>query len=439
MSGTLPSPSPALELAVRKARWRLLPFLLLMYLMAFLDRANVGFAKNVLQADVGIGDVAFAFGAGVFFVGYAIFEIPSNLVMYRLGARIWLSRIMITWGIVAACTALVHNSSSFYLLRFVLGIAEAGFFPGIILFLANWFPANARAQAIGAFYTGFPLAFLVGSPVSGMLLDATAPLGLHPWQWLFIVEGLAASVVGIAAYFYLTDRPALAHWLEPAQRDALVETLKAEDEHKRTHGPASVAAALRDMRVLYLTLIYFVVQIAVYGVVFYLPTRIAALMGGHVGTAVGFVTAIPWFVAIVGTLIITRLADRIGHHRLWAAGMLLVAALGIATSAMCSTPVPGVIAFCFATVGFVSVQPLFWTLPTAYLGGAAAAGGIALINSIGNLGGFFAPNVKTYAEHAAGTSSAGMYALATAGMVGVILLLMLGRAKSTASAAPRAA
>jgi MFS family permease len=439
MNGTLPSPSPALDLAVRKARWRLLPFLLLMYLLAFLDRANVGFAKNVLQADVGIGDVAFAFGAGVFFVGYAIFEIPSNLIMYRLGARIWMSRIMITWGIVAAGTALVHDSTSFYLLRFVLGIAEAGFFPGIILFLSNWFPVNARAQAMGVFYTGFPLAFLLGSPISGMLLDATAPLGLHSWQWLFIVEGLAASVIGIVAYFYLTDRPALANWLEPAQREALVETLKAEDEHKKTHGPESVLAALRDTRVLYLTLIYFVMQIAVYGVVFYLPTRIAALMGGHVGTEVGFVTAIPWFVAIVGTLIITRLADRTGHHRLWAAGMLLVAALGIASSALCSTPVPGVIAFCFATVGFVSVQPLFWTLPTAYLGGAAAAGGIALVNSIGNLGGFFAPNVKTFAEHAAGTSSAGMYALATAGMLGVILLLALSGARSRVRTAPQAA
>jgi sugar phosphate permease len=439
MSGTFPLPSPVLELAVRKARWRLLPFLLLMYLLAFLDRANVGFAKDVLQADVGIGDVAFAFGAGVFFVGYAIFEIPSNLIMYRLGARIWMSRIMITWGIVAAGTALVHSPTTFYALRFVLGIAEAGFFPGIILFLSNWFPANARGQAIGVFYTGFPLAFLVGSPISGMLLDATAPLGLHSWQWLFIVEGIAASVIGIVAYFYLTDRPALAHWLEPAQRKALVEALKAEDEHKRTHGPASVWAALRDRRVLYLTLIYFVVQIAVYGVVFYLPTRIAALMGGHVGTLVGFVTAIPWFVAIIGTLIITRLADRTGNHRLWTAGMLFVAALGIASSAMCSTPVPGVIAFCFATVGFVSVQPLFWTLPTAYLGGAAAAGGIALVNSIGNLGGFFAPNVKTYAEHAAGTSSAGMFALAASGLIGVILLLALGHAKSTASTVPRTA
>jgi sugar phosphate permease len=430
MSSAFPPSSPVLEQAVRHARWRLLPFLLLMYLMAFLDRANVGFAKNVLQADAGIGDVAFAFGAGVFFVGYAIFEIPSNLVMYRVGARIWMSRIMISWGIVAACTALVHNATSFYALRFILGLAEAGFFPGIILFLSTWFPSNARAQAIGVFYVGLPLAFLVGSPVSGMLLDATAPFGLHPWQWLFIVEGLAASVVGVAAYFYLTDRPAQAHWLEPAQRDALVEALRVEDDLKRTHGPESVLAALRDSRVMYLTLIYFVVQIAVYGVVFYLPTRIATLMGGHVGTQVGFVTAIPWLAAIIGTLIVTRLADRLGNHRLWAAVMLLVAALGIAASALCTSPVPGVIAFCFAAVGFVSVQPLFWTLPTAYLGGAAAAGGIALINSIGNLGGFFAPSVKTFAERSAGSTSAGMFALAVSGLIGVVLLLALGSSKS---------
>ena len=420
----------ALDSAIAKARTRLLPFLVLMYVLAFIDRANVGFAKNVLQADTGLSDAAFAFGAGIFFVGYAVFEVPSNLLMYRFGARVWMSRIMVTWGIVSACTALVHDATSFYLLRTLLGIAEAGFFPGIILFLSNWFPAKSRSQTMGVFYFGFPLALLLGSPVSGLLLDTGNPFGMQPWQWLFVVEGLAASVVGVVAYFYLTDRPAQAAWLDATQRDALDRALRNEDEHKLAHGPASVVGALRDSRVLFCALIYFAVQMSVYGVVFYLPTRIAGLTGGHVGTKVGLLTAIPWIAAIVGTFCVTRLADRYGHHRTWAAAMLALAALGIAASALTSSVTVALAAFCVAAIGFVSVQPLFWTLPTGYLGGAAAAGGIALINSIGNLGGFVAPNLKGVAEHLAGSAQAGMLSLSAVGLIGAALLLTFRRASS---------
>ncbi|MXN74756.1 MFS transporter [Burkholderia sp. 4701] len=416
----------ALDVATRKARLRLLPFLVLMYVLAFVDRANVGFAKNVLQADTGLSDAAFAFGAGIFFVGYALFEVPSNLLMHRFGARVWMSRIMLTWGIVSACTAFVHDAASFYLLRVLLGIAEAGFFPGIILFLSNWFPARMRAQATGLFYFGLPLALVLGSPVSGRLLDLPMPFGLQSWQGMFVVEGLAASAVGAIAYFYLTDRPADARWLPADARAALVATLGGEDAHKRAHGPASVAAALRDPRVLFFSVIYFAIQVSVYGVVFYLPTRIAGLTGGHVGTAVGFLTAIPWCAAIAGTFVVTRRADRSGRHRAWAAAMLALAAAGIAASAFGSSLPVVLVAFCVAATGFVAVQPLFWTLPTGYLGGAAAAGGIALVNSIGNLGGFLAPNLKGLAEHAAGFPQAGMLSLALFGFAGAALLLAAG-------------
>ncbi|MEX3787636.1 MFS transporter [Paraburkholderia sp. BR14374] len=416
--------SPALDSAITKARRRLLPLLILMYILAFIDRANVGFAKNVLQADTGLSDAAFAFGAGIFFVGYAVFEVPSNLLMYRFGARVWMSRIMVTWGIVSACTAIVDSATSFYVLRTLLGIAEAGFFPGIILFLSNWFPAKTRSQTMGMFYFGFPLALLLGSPISGLLLDAGNPFGMHPWQWLFVVEGLAASVVGVVAYFYLTDRPVEARWLDADERDALDHALRQEDRQKLAHGPASVLAALRDSRVLFCGLIYFAVQMSVYGVVFYLPTRIAGLAsGGHVGVEVGLLTAIPWIAAIIGTFCVTRYADRHGHHRIWAAAMLALAAFGIAASAMTSSVTLAIAAFCFAAIGFVCVQPLFWTLPTGYLGGAAAAGGIALINSIGNLGGFVAPNLKGLAERAIGSSQAGMFSLAVVGLIGALLLL----------------
>jgi MFS family permease len=425
--------SVALDSAITKARTRLLPFLILMYVLAFIDRANVGFAKNVLQADTGLSDAAFAFGAGIFFVGYAVFEVPSNLLMYRFGARVWMSRIMITWGIVSACTALVHDATSFYVLRTLLGVAEAGFFPGIILFLSNWFPAKTRSQTMGMFYFGFPLALLLGSPVSGLLLDAGNPFGMHPWQWLFVVEGLAASVVGVVAYFYLTDRPAQAAWLDDAQREALGSALRQEDEHKLAHGPASVLSALRDSRVLFFGLAYFAVQMSVYGVVFYLPTRIAGLTGGHVGTKVGLLTAIPWIAAIVGTFCVTRVADRYGHHRTWAAAMLALAALGIGASALTSSVTLALAAFCVAAIGFVAVQPLFWTLPTGYLGGAAAAGGIALINSIGNLGGFVAPNLKGLAERFVGAPQAGMLSLAVVGLIGATLLLTFRRESQSSS------
>jgi sugar phosphate permease len=423
----------ALDGAITKARTRLLPFLVLMYVLAFIDRANVGFAKSVLQADTGLSDAAFAFGAGVFFIGYAVFEVPSNLLMYRLGARVWMSRIMVTWGIVSACNAFVHDASSFYALRVLLGIAEAGFFPGIILFLSSWFPARARSQTMGAFYFGFPLAMLFGSPVSGLLLDASNPFGMHPWQWLFVVEGIAASVVGVIAFFYLTDRPADARWVDTAQRDALTAALRAEDDRKRAHGPVSVLAALRDPRVLFLSLIYFAVQMSVYGVVFYLPTRIAGLTGGHVGIKVGLLTAIPWIAAIAGTLVVTRIADRMGYHRNWAAAMLTLAALGIAASAMTSSVALAIAAFCVAAIGFVSVQPLFWTLPTGYLGGAAAAGGIALINSIGNLGGFVAPNLKAFAERFVGSPQAGTLSLAVVGLIGAALLQLFRSTSAPAS------
>lgn len=424
----------ALDGATRKARARLLPFLVLMYVLAFVDRANVGFAKSVLQADTGLSDAAFAFGAGIFFVGYALFEVPSNMLMHRLGARVWMSRIMITWGIVSACTAFVHGPASFYLLRVALGIAEAGFFPGIILFLSNWFPARIRSQAIGMFYFGLPLALLLGSPVSGWLLDMPTPFGLLPWQWLFVVEGLAASAVGVVAFFYLTDRPADARWLSDDQRAALAATLGDEDAKKRAHGPASVLAALRDPRVLFFSVIYFAIQISVYGVVFYLPTRIAGLTGGHVGTTVGFLAAIPWCVAIAGTSVVTRRADRSGRHRVWAAAMLALAASGIAASALGTSLAGVLVAFCVAATGFVAVQPLFWTLPTGYLGGVAAAGGIAFVNAVGNLGGFVAPNLKSAAEHVTGHAQAGTLSLALFGIAGAALLLIAGRVLGRAPA-----
>jgi len=421
------SDAAALDSAIRISRRRLMPCLILMYVLAFIDRSNVGFAKAALLVDAGISDAVFAFGASIFFIGYACFEVPSNYMLHKLGARIWLSRIMVTWGLVSAAMMFTHDATTFYLLRFLLGVAEAGFFPGIILYLTYWFPARERGQALGLFYFGLPLALVLGSPLSGWLLEMHGVFGLKNWQCLFLVEGTMASVVGVFAYFYLVDRPRNAPWLSRVERDALEDAIERENAQRQMHSPHGFMKALANKQVLKFCLVYLTIQMSVYGVVFYLPTRIAALMGRGVGLDVGMVIAIPWLCALVVTRLVTLNADRSGRHQHLAGVMLALAALGIATSVLSQNIVLVILAFCVAASGFVAVQPLFWTLPTNYLSGGAAAGGIALINSMGNLGGFAAPNLKVIAEKTFHSQSAGMFSLAIVALLGVAMLWRLGR------------
>ena len=418
-----------------KISWRLLPFLLLMYIMAFLDRANVGFAKQAFQADTGIGDAAFAFGAGVFFAGYALLEVPSNLILHRVGARLWMCRIMVTWGLVSAAMVFAHNETSFYVLRFLLGVAEAGFFPGVILYLTYWFPSAARGKAMGFFYFGAPLAFIFGSPLSGLLLELDGFVGVHGWQWLFAVEGLMASAVGVWAYWYLDNRPADAKWLTLEERRQVQELLDAEDQHKQSHG-RSLLSVLCQPSVLYLCLIYLLIQASVYGVVFYLPSQVAGLLGSKVGLLVGLVTAIPWVCALCAAYLIPGYSDRTGQRRRTAALTLLMAAAGIACSVSVSSPLLGIIALCFAASGFIAVQPVFWTFPSSYLAGSAAAAGIALINSFGALGGFIAPVLKNWAEGAFHSPAAGLYLLAATTVIAALLVLGIHSPGQRASNTP---
>ncbi|WP_240157033.1 MFS transporter [Burkholderia sp. Ap-962] len=322
--------------------------------MAFLDRANLGFAKSQFQLDTGLSDAAYAFGAGIFFIGYALVEVPSNLMLERFGARLWMCRIMVSWGLVSAATAFVRGETAFYLLRFLLGVAEAGFFPGVILYLSYWFPQRSRGKALGLFYFGAPIAFVLGSPLSGLLLELHGAAGLRGWQWLFLVEGLLASLVGVAAWFRLDDRPRDARWLPPAQRELLAATLEAEDRLKREHGPASVGQALADRRVLGFGAIYLLIQMSVYGVVFYLPSQVASLMGRQLGFTVGLVAALPWLCALLAAYWVPVQADRHGRHRAIAAATLAISAAGIAASVASSQPVLSLVALCFAAAGFIA-------------------------------------------------------------------------------------
>ena len=418
--------NPVLQQALSKIRWRILPFVALMFAMAIIDRSNIGFAKHALQADTGLSNAAFALGAGIFFIGYAVFEVPSNLMLHKIGARIWLSRIMVTWGLVSAAMMFAHDETSFYILRFLLGVAEAGLSPGVVLYLTYWFPQNQRGSAYGIYYFGVPVSLMVGGPVSGWLLES-AQFGLTGWQWMFVTEGLAASIIGVFAFFYLTDKPRDAKWLNTEEKAAIEHELEKEQLQKANKGPSSWRAAMFNPVVLYFTLIYFTIQVSVYGVLFYLPTRIAELLGTGIGLKVGALTSIPWIATVIMLYLVTRHADRKGQQTRYAALMLALAAVGMVGSTLSGSLPLVILAFCVAAAGFITVQPLFWTLPTRFLGGAAAASGIAVIGALGNLGGFLAPTVKTWAEGYFNNPHAGMYFLAGMAVLGALMLIRSAR------------
>lgn len=406
---------------------RLLPFVLTMYIMAFLDRSNLGFAKAAFQLDTGLTDAMYAFGAGVFFIGYSIFEIPSNLIMHRVGAKRWMFRIMVSWGIISSLMMFAHDETSFYILRFLLGAAEAGFFPGVIYYLTYWFPEHMRARSVGIFYFGIPLSLIIGGPLSGMLLEFDGTAALKGWQWMFLIEGLMAVAVGIWAFWYLDSKPSQAKWLTAGEKSALQEVLEREQHAKTAHAPQTVMRTLGDRKVLYFCLIYFLIQICLYGVVYYLPAQVAALIGKKIGFVVGVLTTIPWICALAAAWWIPKLADRTGNRKNIAVVTLIMGGIGITGSVIMSSPAAAMLSLCFATAGIIAVQPVFWTFPTAYLSGRAAAGGIAFVNSLGTLGGFVAPNIKTWVEKEFQSATAGMMFLSVSALLAALLIFFIGR------------
>jgi MFS family permease len=412
---------------IRKVKFRLLPLIVLMFALAMLDRSNVGFVKHYIEVDAGISASAYALGAGIFFIGYALFEVPSNLILHKVGARIWLSRIMVTWGLVSIAMIFIRDPMSFYILRFLLGVAEAGFSPGVILFLTYWFPKAFRGQAYGWYYLGVPIALMLGGPFSGWLLESTTTFGFKNWQWMFIVQGVLTVIVGLIAFFVLVSNPDQAKWLTSNEKNILNKALASDQLDQQEYGKPSNVNVFTDWRVWRFVFIYFTIQMSVYGVLFYLPSKLAILLNTHVGLTVGYYSAIPWVFTLILLPIITRFADKKSNWNSMAILMLSCAVIGIGLSTQMAHIFPFILMISLAVVGFVVVQPLFWNLPTQYLSGKAAAIGTALIGAMGNLGGFAAPNVKNWMDQLWNNDAAGLIVLSLTGVVGVILLCLVKR------------
>ena len=397
--------------ALAQVSRRLIPFLLLLYILNFLDRVNVGFAALEMNRDLGFGPEVYGFGAGVFFLSYCLFEVPSNLVLYRTGARLWIARIMVSWGVVASAMMLVRTPGSFYALRFLLGIAEAGFFPGIIFYLTYWYPAPERARAYAWFLAAIPVCGVIGGPISGALLGLDGRLGLHGWQWLFLLEGIPSVLVGLAVLVLLPDRPRDARWLRPEERAWLEERMAAERTHRPSPHGESLRRALRNPMVWWLGLTYFLLIVPLYGFALWLPQLVKA--GGDFSDfEVGVITAIPYAVAAVGMVLVGRRSDRTGERHLYLALPAVAGALGffaITQSANTGLLVGALSLTAFGVVGWLGP---FWALPTAFLREQAAAGGIALINSMGAFGGFVGPYLIGRVKERTGEFTPGLLLLA---------------------------
>ena len=387
--------------ALRKATRRLIPFLFLIYVVAYLDRVNVSFAQLQLEDDLDFSDTIFGIGAGIFSLGYVLFGVPSGLALNRFGARRWLAWIMIVWGLLSASTMFIDGPASFYVLRFLLGVAEAGFFPGIILYLTWWFPERERARVLALFMTAIAAAYVVGGPISGGLLELDGLAGLDGWQWLFLVEGLPAIGLGLVTLRFLDDRPEEAEWLSADERRFLGDEVGRERALKESEGRHGLGDTLRSGQVWLLSFIYFILLAAGFGLTFFVPDLVQDRTG-YSDFEVGVLAAIPYGIATAAMLVVARRADRARSRRPFVAVPALVGALGAGLTAYAQSPVLLTIAITLAAAGILAAIPVFWALPTAFLTGTAAAGGIALIAAIGNLGGFAGPAFTGVMEDSTG-------------------------------------
>jgi MFS transporter, ACS family, tartrate transporter len=422
------------EIVIRRVTRRLIPFAFLCYVVAYVDRVNIGFAGTQLQRDLGLSASEYGLGAGLFFLGYCLFEIPSNLILERVGARRWIARIMIVWGLVSMATMFISDVWSFMFARVLLGIAEAGFFPGMVLYLTYWIPAAERARTNALFMTAAPVSVIVGAPVSEAALKLNGLLGLHGWQWLFLVEGLPAVVLGVLALKVLTDRPEQATWLTPPDRQWLTDTMNAERSLRDATGHGSIGRSFRSGRVWLLSAVYCMNATVTYGIFLWLP-RILVEASGASGFRLSLMTAIPLVAALVAMVLIGRHSDRTGERKLHVAACALTAATGLILAVtFTDTAWLLVLSFTLSQMGQRSIMSVFWTIPPMLLSGVGAAAGIALINAVGNLGGFFGPSMMGALRDATGGYTGGLLVLAGALIIEAALVSTLQLPKLSASA-----
>ena len=413
--------SSALLSAVSKVKRHVLPLFVIMFIVNYIDRVNIGFVRTYMEHDLGIGAAAYGLGAGLFFIGYALFEVPSNILLQKVGARIWLTRIMLTWGLVAAGMAFIQNETHFYILRFLLGVAEAGFFPGVIYYFTRWLPGVERGKAIAIFLSGSAIASLISGPLSGALLQISG-LGLHGWQWMYFIEGMVSVCLCFFVWFWLDSKPHDAKWLSRDEQDALVNAIDAEQLEREAATPIkpSLTTLLKDRQIILFCVIYFFIQLTIYAATFWLPSIIKK-MGDLSDMQVGLFNSIPWLLSIIGMYAFASFSAKWKHQQAWVAVALLIAAAGMFMSTT-GGPVLAFVAICFAALGFKSASSLFWPIPQAYLDARIAAGVIALINSVGNLGGFVAPTTFGWLEEHTGSIQGGLHGLAGTSIIAAIIV-----------------
>ncbi len=426
---------PVLARAVRKVKRHVLPLFVIMFILNYIDRVNIGFVRTHMEHDLGIGAAAYGFGAGLFFIGYALFEVPSNMLLQKVGARIWLTRIMFTWGIVATLMAFIQNETHFYILRFLLGVAEAGFFPGVIYYFTRWLPGVERGKAIAIFLSGSAVASLISGPLSGVLLQVEG-FGLHGWQWMFAIEGLASVVIGFFVWFWLDSKPHDARWMTREEQDALVGAIDEEQRQREalTSVKPTLGKLLKDRQILLFCALYFCIQLTIYAATFWLPSIIKK-MGDLSDVQVGFFNSIPWLISIIAMYAFAALSGKFKFQQAWVAAALLIAAAGMFMSTT-GGPIFAFVAICFAAIGFKSASSLFWPIPQGYLDVRIAAAVIALINSIGNLGGFVAPTTFGFLEQTTGSIQGGLYGLAGTSVLAAILVFFAKTAPSAVLNSP---
>ncbi|TBU72284.1 MFS transporter [Phytopseudomonas daroniae] len=418
--------------AVSKVKRHVLPLFVVMFIVNYIDRVNIGFVRSHLETDLGIGAAAYGLGAGLFFIGYALFEVPSNMLLQRYGAKMWLTRIMFTWGIVATAMAFVPNETWFYILRFLLGVAEAGFFPGVVYYFTKWLPAGERGKAMAIFLSGSAIASIISGPLSGLLLQIDG-LGMKGWQWMFFIEGMFSVLLCGFVWFWLDSLPKDAKWLTREESQALTDCIDEEQRQRQLAAGETGAVKhsaftlLRDPQIMLFCFLYFSISLTIYGCTFWLPSIIRS-MGGLDDLQIGLFNSVPWIISVAAMYAFASLAARYKWQQAWASAAFVIAAFGLFMSTT-GGPIFSFIAICFAAIGFKAASSLFWPIPQAYLDARIAAAVIALINSVGSLGGFVAPATFGYLEEHTGSIEGGLIGLAVVSLIAGILVFMTKTSK----------